>query len=133
MSNITGYWQGGQLGITSFVYEAADARGVIFDGAFALYESWGLNAAATARRIIQAIDAIFSFPPSSHLLARKLGAWPAKMIGAQTAIFLGWISYYAFGFAGKCPMECEYQLKLLPSSSDEREAQSVKRKRELTG
>ena len=106
MSNITGYWQGGQLGITSFVYEAADARGVISDGAFVLYESWGLNAAATARRIIQAIDAIFSFPPSSHLLARKLGAWPAKMIGAQTAIRLACISFYVFSFAGQRPMEC---------------------------
>ena len=131
--NITGFWPGGHLGITSSLCGAAKARGVTFDGTFALREGWRPNPTATPQRIFRDFHDIRSVPSSLHLSAWKSGDWPAKMIGAQTAISLGWIPYYAFGFAGKCPMECEYQLKLLPSSSDEREAQSVKRKRELTG
>ena len=41
-AQITGYWRGGQLGIISFLYEAAGARGVIFAGTFVLRDGWGL-------------------------------------------------------------------------------------------
>ena len=41
-AQITGFWQGGQLGIISFLYEAAGARGVIFGGTFVLRDGWGL-------------------------------------------------------------------------------------------
>ena len=41
-AQITGFWQGGQLGIISFFLEAAKARGVISDSAVALRDGWGL-------------------------------------------------------------------------------------------
>ena len=42
---ITGYWQGGQLGIISSLYKDAKAYGVTFEGTLALHEGWGLNPA----------------------------------------------------------------------------------------
>ena len=56
-----------------------------------------------------------------------------KMEGTQTAMSLGWITNYLFSFANKLPAECQRHLELLPSSSEEEQAQSAKRKRELSG
>ena len=117
-AQIAGCWQGRQLGVISFPLEAAKARGVISDSAFALHDGWGLNSAAAAWRIIRAINDARSSPSSFHMLAWGLGARPAKMIGAHTATSLGWILNYLFSFARQPPIEYEHHLELPPSSCD---------------
>ena len=96
-------------------------------------EVWGLYPAATPQRIFLILNDILSFQSSLHLLAWEIGAWPAKMLGTQTAISSGWIVSFLFNLAHQLPMDCDRHWDSPPSSSSEGGAPCAKREWEPTG
>ena len=133
---IARYWQGGPPRDYHLLILSCDgARGyhlLISSGSFGHREGSGPNPVATSQRILRALIDVRSFQSGLHLLAWKSGDWPVIIVSAHTAISLGWILNYLFSFAGQVPTECGHHSDLLPISSDEGEAQSAKRERELT-
>ena len=107
---VAGRWRGSQLGVTSFVYEAAAAYGVSFDGDFVCHEGWGMCYRALSQRAIQAYNDIRSFPSSLHFLAWKIGAWHVKLVCTPTAMSLGWFASYLFRIQTKIPGDGEASL-----------------------
>ena len=127
-SEIAGWWRGSRLGIISILREAATARGVTVGGNFAPHQGSGVYPAASPQRIIRALTDIFSSPSSLHSFAWNVGAWPVKMLGAQTAISSGWIMNYLISPANQLSLEREHHLGLPPSASSEGEAPEATRR-----
>ena len=98
---ILSLWRGSELRANGSIYEAAAACGVTFHGVSARHAGWGVGSAACPRRAPQAYTDVRIFPSALHLLARKLGAWQVKMVGAQAVMGLGWIPSFLFRFQEK--------------------------------
>ena len=121
--------QGRQLGLISSTYEATKFNGAHFCWAFASCQCRGLHAGASMARLMRAFDDDCSFPPSLHLLAHKSGAWPIKMLGAQTPFSQGWITSYLISFSTRLLLESEFPVTRAPSLSDSSGPDSQKRER----
>ena len=130
---VAGRWRGSQLGVTSFVYEAAAAYGVSFDGDFVCHEGWGMCYRALSQRAIQAYNDIRSFPSSLHLLARKMGDWQVKLVRTQYAMNSGWIASYLRRLREKIAEDDEAHMDAPQSSSGERPLEGAKRQRSNQG
>ena len=81
---------GRQLDLRSFLASEAAYNGGRFinDGARA-HPGWGLYEGPGPGRKVAASRDLRAFPPSLHSLAWKIGAWPVKLIGAQSDMSLG--------------------------------------------
>ena len=68
------------------------------------------------------------FPPSLHLAAWKLAAWPALSTGTQTAMSLGCVIRYLLSSCRALPERCEFHHNASESSSKEELGEAKKRR-----
>ena len=125
---IAGRRQGRQLGLIKFLASAAKHNGATFTLSGVFRRASGLEPSASLGRILRAMKDVAGFPPSLHLAAWKIGAWPALMTGAQTTMSLGWIIRYLFDLYRALPEQCEFHHIAEDSSSEEELGEAKKRK-----
>ena len=104
-SRLTGRWLGAQLGSVSFAAAAACSLGVKFGCDAVAHKIWGLYKADGPGRETEAVRDMGSFESGFHLFSWCLGAWPVRLIGAQTQMPCDWAINFLLSFSAQLHLE----------------------------